>query len=150
MAVSDFASGSLTNATSFFWVAQETSVLAAASKSPAEIHGLKLRIRVSINDNVSGLHLNASRQRAGDDIADSCRRFNRRNPNFSNIGAVSYDQHFGMRLDSVAAAETEDDKIVSLVHGEHFSLHTDLPMHHGAPLLFVFDLGRALGDGLHF
>src|ERR1041384_47164 len=150
MAVSAFASGSLTNATSFFWVAQETSVLAATSSRPAEIQGLKLRIRVSIDDDVSRLHLNASRQRAGHDIADSRCRFNRRNANFSNVGAVSHNQHFGMRFDSVAAAKVKDNKIVSLVYGEHFSLHANLPMHDGAPLFFVFELSGAFGDGLHF
>src|SRR5207302_11467132 len=48
-AVSGLASGSLTNATFSFWVAQETSVPAAASNKPVATALSNLRIRTSID-----------------------------------------------------------------------------------------------------
>src|SRR5205807_7576374 len=75
-AVSGLASGSLTNATFSFWVAQETSVPAAASNKPVATALSNLRIRTSIDDNISGLHLDTSDQCAGYDIAYSGCRFN--------------------------------------------------------------------------
>ena len=44
----------------------------------------ELRIWSSINDDVPGLHLDATRQASGDNIANRCRRFNRRNANLSD------------------------------------------------------------------
>src|SRR6202022_2235034 len=73
---SAFASGSLTSATCSFWLAHETNMVAAASNRTAATFLSCLRICASINDNVSRLHLDASRQSAGNDIADSGRRFN--------------------------------------------------------------------------
>src|SRR5207237_6788259 len=110
---SGFPSGSLTNATCSFWDAHETNMPAAASNKTAATFLSCLRICASIDDNVPRLHLDASRQCAGDDIGDSGRRFNRRNANFPNKGAVSQHQHLGMRLDAVAPAELQDDKIIS-------------------------------------
>ncbi len=73
---SGFASGSLTRPTCSFWEAQETNTVVAASKRAAAIVLFRSGIRASIDDNVSRLHLDPSCQAAGNDIADSGRRFN--------------------------------------------------------------------------
>src|SRR5215475_1222902 len=93
---SAFASGSWTMATSF-WVAHEANKPTATSNKAVATFFSCLRIRASINDNVSRLHLDATRQRAGDDIADGSRRFNGRNPNFPNKGPVPHNQHLRSR-----------------------------------------------------
>src|SRR5437867_5050429 len=122
IAPSGFASGSFTKATFSFWLAHETNKPAATSSKAAATFRSCLRICASINDNVSRLYLDSTRQGAGDDIADGGSRFNRRNADFSNKGAVANDQHLGMRFHSVAAAEIQNHKIVGLIHGQHLAL----------------------------
>ena len=56
-------------------VAQEASA-SAAEKSSAILMNLGSGIRASINDSISGLHLDTADQAAGNDIADGGRRFN--------------------------------------------------------------------------
>src|SRR5882672_2130615 len=55
-----------------------------------------------------------------------------------------------MRLDAVATAEIKDDEIVSLVNREDGAADTDFPTRDSAPFLFIFELRRALFNGLHF
>ena len=57
-------------------VAQEINESPATTKQPQTTALFILRIAASINDNVSGLHLDTPRQSAGNYIADRRRRFN--------------------------------------------------------------------------
>ena len=83
----------------------------------------ELRIRSSINDNIPGLHLNAARQAVGDNIANGGGWFNRRNSNLSNERPAAEDQHFGVRFESLARAEIQDDKIVGLINRQNGAAH---------------------------
>jgi hypothetical protein len=88
-------------------VAQAASVI-ARQKSNAILMSLKQAgsgICTSINDNISGLHLNTTGQAAGNDIADGGRGFNRRNPDFPDEGTAAQYQHFGVQFDSLPAAK---------------------------------------------
>jgi len=60
------------------FVAQETSVIATQESSATlmDLAQVGSGIRASINDSISRLHLAATGQTAGIDIADSGRRFN--------------------------------------------------------------------------
>src|SRR5437870_3535950 len=69
-----FASGSSTSAT-FFSVAQPIKATQAANSSKKEI--VRLGIRASINDSITRLHLNATRQAVSENITNSGGRFNR-------------------------------------------------------------------------
>jgi hypothetical protein len=88
-------------------VAQAASVI-ARQKSKAILMSLKQAgsgICASINDSISGLHLDTTGQAAGNDIADGSRRFNRRNPDFPDEGTAAQHQHFGIQLDSLPPAK---------------------------------------------
>ena len=85
-----------------------------ANSRKAEI--VRLGIRASINDSITRLHLDATRQAVSENIANSRRWFNRGNANFSNDGCVSQNQHFGIRLQSLAIAEIQDHKIIRLIN----------------------------------
>lgn len=60
------------------FVAQEASMIAMQQRSAIRMSFTHVGsgIRASINDSISGLHLDTVRQAAGNDIADSGRRFN--------------------------------------------------------------------------
>jgi len=70
------SSGSLTKRGGSFCVAHETNVIMVANNRAAVMFFRSLGISASINYNISRLHLDAARQTAGDDIADSGRGFN--------------------------------------------------------------------------
>ena len=76
MVDSPCSSGSLTNRGGSFCVAHETNVIMVATNRVEVMFFRSLGISASINYNISRLHLDAARQTAGDDIADSGRRFN--------------------------------------------------------------------------
>jgi hypothetical protein len=102
---SPWSSGSSTKRTDSLWLAHEASVIANANHRTARMFFRFLGTCASINHCVSRLHLDAARQTAGDDIADSGRRFNCRNSNSSNQRALPQNQHFRVRLDSLPGAE---------------------------------------------
>ena len=70
------SSGSLTKRGGSFCVAHETNVIMVTNKRAEVMFFRSLGISASINYNISRLHLDAARQTAGDDIADSGRGFN--------------------------------------------------------------------------
>jgi len=81
------ASGSSTSASCGFCVAQAAKAMQPANSNKAEI--VRLGIRASINDGITWLHLDATRQAVSKNITNSGRRFNRRNANFSNNGSLA-------------------------------------------------------------
>src|SRR5436309_4144805 len=99
------SSGSLTKRGGSFCVAHETNVIVVANNRAEAMFFRSLGISASINYSISRLHLDAARQTAGDDIADSCRGFNRRNANFSNQSALPQNKHFRVRFDALASTK---------------------------------------------
>ena len=76
MAESLRSSGSLTSRGGSFCVAHETSTMAVTNNMAEAMFLRSLRAFASINHSISRLHLNATPQTAGDDIAYGGRRFN--------------------------------------------------------------------------
>src|SRR2546421_3343611 len=113
------ASGSSTSATCGFCVAQPTRAMQPANSRKAEI--VRLGIRASINDSITRLHLDATRQAVSKNITNRCRRFNRRNANFSNNGGLAQHQHFGIRLYPLAIAQIDRAEIVAFILRQHGS-----------------------------
>src|SRR5439155_18486907 len=100
------SSGSSTRRGASFCVAQEASIAAVTSNRAAVIFFRGSGISASINDNVSRLHLDATRQTTSNNVADSDCGFNRRNANFSNQSAVPHHEHFRIGFDALTAAKT--------------------------------------------
>src|SRR5207237_1626678 len=78
------ASGSSTSAGCGFCVAHAAKAMQPANSRKAEI--VRLGIRASINDSITWLHLDATRQAVSQNITNSCRRFNRDTDAASNTG----------------------------------------------------------------
>jgi hypothetical protein len=86
-------------------LAQEVNAKEPSIAKPAIWKRIRLMVAAAIDYNISWLHLDTSRQAAGDDIADSGGRFNRRNPNLSDERATAQDQHFGIWLYPLPSAQ---------------------------------------------
>ena len=64
----------------------------------------ELRIWSSIDDSISRLHLNATRQAIGDNITNGRGRFNRGNTNLSDESAMAENKHVGVGGETLASA----------------------------------------------
>ena len=98
----------------------------------------ELRTSASIDDSISGLHLDSSGQAAGDDIADGGGRFNRRNTNLSDETAIAQNKHFRIWLDPLPGTQIENNEIVSLIDCEHSAAHSNFSGCDGTAFFFLF------------
>src|SRR5438105_5287513 len=141
------ACGSSTRAGFGFSVAQPARRVHATKRSNDAI--VRLGIRASINNGVTRLYLDATRQAISHNIANCCRRFNGRNANFSDRCPASQNKHFRVGLHALVLAKVQHHKIISAVDREDRSTNCSAKDRF-SPLDRDFWTPHLCPAGLHF